>query len=159
MSASFHPFEARTLIYGLYIDECIQVSISTLLVYDTCEYKNTLIAPFSTTLNTVITFDKEASTMISVEFILMHFLQIKYLWVLIYSFSNLNSFLYLHYTIDESVAQFDSYYVLSCMSIKCLLEPLSDFLTQNRYVGVLGATASIFCKHIFIIYLQIMNSK
>ena len=74
MSASFGPFETRTLIYGLYIDECLQVSISTLLVYDTCEYKNTLITPFSTTLNTVITFDKEASTMISVKLILMHFL-------------------------------------------------------------------------------------
>ena len=64
------PFEARSLIHDIFIQQYIQVSISTLLVYDICEYKILLITPFSTTFIIVITYDKEVSIIINVLFAL-----------------------------------------------------------------------------------------
>ena len=66
------PFEARSIVRDIFIQQCIQVSISTLLVYDICEYKILLITPFPTTFIIVITYDKEVSTIIDVGFVLMY---------------------------------------------------------------------------------------
>ena len=60
------PFETRTFIHGVFIQQYIQVAICTLLVYDLCEYKNYLMTPFSSTFITVITYDKEVSTITNV---------------------------------------------------------------------------------------------
>ena len=66
------PFESRSLIHDIFIQQYIQVSISTLLVYDICEYKLLLITPFLTTFIIVITYDKEVNTIIDVGFVLMY---------------------------------------------------------------------------------------
>ena len=66
MAAVIGPFEASVLVRGIFIEQYIQVSICTLLVYDLCEYKNYLMTPFSSTFITVITYDKEVSTITNV---------------------------------------------------------------------------------------------
>ena len=72
MAAVIGPFEASVLVRGIFIEQYIQVSICTLLVYDICEPITFLLTLVLTTFIIVITYDKEVSTIIDVGFVLMY---------------------------------------------------------------------------------------
>ena len=66
MATNTGLFEARNIIRDIFVQQNIQISTYTLLVYDLCECKIRLVTPFSTTFIIVITYDKEVSTIINV---------------------------------------------------------------------------------------------
>ena len=66
MTAAIGPFEASALVRGIFIEQYIQVSIRTLLVYDICEPITFLLTLVLITFIIVITYDKEVSIMINV---------------------------------------------------------------------------------------------
>ena len=70
MAAVIGPFEASVLVRGIFIEQYIQVSICTLLVYDICEPITFLLTLILTTFIIVITYDKEVSIIINVLFAL-----------------------------------------------------------------------------------------
>ena len=64
MAIGVGPFEAPALVHGIFIQQYIQVSICTLLIYDICEPINLLLTLISTSFIIVITYDKEVSAII-----------------------------------------------------------------------------------------------
>ena len=66
MATVINPFETRFIIRGIFIEQYIQISLSTPLVYDLCGCNILLVTPFLITFIIVITYDKEVSTITNV---------------------------------------------------------------------------------------------
>ena len=106
MATVISPSEALTIIHGTFIEQNIQISLYTLLVYDLCESKNYLMTPFSITFNIHHSnhirqrgeYNNRCLARTHVSFIEKTFMGYN-IFIL-----SLNTLWYWYYIIDESIA-------------------------------------------------------